>query len=260
MIHHQTEAIRRQFGQNAQSYVSSPLHAKGQDLEKLLAISGLSKMDVVLDVATGGGHVANALAPYVQQVMAYDLTLEILEAAKRFVEGNGHSNVQFVQGDAEKMPFDNEFFYAVTCRLAAHHFSEIDFFLKETSRVLKSGGQFLLIDNVSPEENIFDDFYNHVEKVRDYSHFRAWKKSEWVRMLEEHDFEINEQYCFPKTFIFNDWCQRMNVPSDVKELLNSYMLNASGRIKNKFRIEEKHGEVLSFRGEAVLIKATKCNF
>ncbi|MBP3041790.1 methyltransferase domain-containing protein [Bacillaceae bacterium Marseille-Q3522] len=261
MDHSEVKAnVQEQFGKNAQGYVTSKSHAKGKDLAKLVERAEVDTEMLVLDIATGGGHVANALAPLTAKVVALDLTSEILEAAKKFIESNGHKNVEFVQGDAEKLPFPDEKFDMVTCRIAAHHFPNPQSFVKEAFRTLKKDGKFLLIDNVAPEKSSFDTFYNQVEKDRDYSHHRAWKKSEWLQMLEYAGFEIEETYRFTKTFIFENWCKRMNLPEEKQMQLSTYMLQATQELKNKFRIKEVNQKVYSFNGESIFIKAIKPSF
>jgi ubiquinone/menaquinone biosynthesis C-methylase UbiE len=249
--------VQKQFSKSADLYVKSEGHAKGKDLKKLAEIANVTKKDEVLDVAAGGGHVANAIAPLAKKVTAFDLTEEMLQAARHFIIGNGLNNVAFVRGDAEKMPFATEMFHIVTCRIAPHHFSDVERFVAETYRVLKHGGRFLLIDNVSPEDDDFDKFYNEVEKRRDYSHHRAWKKSEWMKMLERQGFDIQESYRFTKTFMFDSWCQRMNLSEKEKQYLTEFMLKAPQKMHQKFRIETENNRVVSFQGESVLIRAEK---
>lgn len=249
--------VQQQFGKSADSYVKSPIHKDGKDLQKLLEMAEVTGKEELLDIATGGGHTANAFAPQVKRVTAVDLTQEMLLAADKFVKENGNQNVEFVKGDAEDLPFLNNSFDIVTCRIAPHHFPNINQFTKEVCRVLKQGGQFLLDDNVVPEDDEFDQFYNKIEKWRDYSHFRAWKKSEWIRMLEFAGFEIDEWHRFEKIFYFDSWCNRMNLPSEEKKKLNQYFISASDRIKDKFRITIKDRQIVSFQGEAIILKAIK---
>lgn len=249
--------IQQQFGKNADSYVSSPIHKDGKDLQKLLHMAALTGNEKLLDVATGGGHTANVFAPFVKNVTALDLTQEMLAAAEKFVKGNGNHNVEFVKGDAEKLPFSNETFDIVTCRIAPHHFPHVHLFISEVFRVLKKEGQFLLDDNVVPEDDGFDQFYNKIEKWRDYSHFRAWKKSEWIRMLELAGFEIEEWHRYEKTFNYDSWCNQMKLPNEEKEKLTLYFLDASEKIKNKFRVKIESNQVTSFSGEAIVLKALK---
>ena len=252
--------VQSQFGKSAASYVTSEIHAKGKDLAKLMEIANLSGKEQVLDVATGGGHVANALAPLTAKVVAFDLTNEILQEAKGFIDKNGHSNVAFVQGDAEQMVLPAHQFDVVTCRIAAHHFPHPERFVSEVFRVLKPNGAFLLIDNVAPEREDFDLFYNKVEKERDHSHHRAWKKTEWFTMLEVAEFEIDETYRFPKTFNYEDWCNRMHLSEEKKVALSAYMLEQTTDFQEKFRIKSENGKVVSFNGESILIKAIKPPF
>lgn len=249
--------VKKQFGRSAASYVTSEGHRKGGDLQTLVAMVNATGTEHALDIATGGGHTANALAPIVGKVTALDLTPQMLAAAEKFIRGNGHENVEFVEGDAEKLPFSDETFDIVSCRIAPHHFPNITRFVSEVSRVLKSGGQFLLDDNVVPENNEFDKFYNTVEKKRDYSHFRAWKKTEWIQMLESEGFEIQELYRFDKPFDFESWADRMHLSDSEKAELTDYMVNASDKVKQKFRIQIENQKIITFQGEAVVLNATK---
>lgn len=249
--------VQQQFGKNADYYVESNIHKEGEDLKKLVEIACLTGNETVLDIATGGGHTANAFAPFAQKVIALDLTDEMLVAARKFIKGSNHKNVEFLKGDAENLPLTNETIDIVTCRIAPHHFPEVKKFIEEVNRVLTHGGQFLLDDNVAPEDDEFDQFYNTVEKIRDYSHFRAWKKTEWMTMLELSGFEIHETYRFEKKFQFDPWCQRMNLSQTAKEELSKFIIGSPGKVKKKFRVEIKENKILSFQGEAILIKAVK---
>lgn len=246
-----------QFGKSAEKYVSSSIHAKGNDLKMMIDISNASKDSILLDVATGGGHTANGFAPLVKKVIAVDLTEKMLMTAKNFIEGNGHKNVEFVQGDAEALPFEDNIFDFVTCRIAVHHFPNLREFIKEVQRVLKPNGHFLLIDNVAPETEEYDKFYNSIEKLRDHSHFRAWKKSEWLKFLEEENFIIEAMLRHEKTFDYIDWCERMNMADNDRSLLDEIILEASDEIKRHFNIHEENQQIKEFTGESVLIKAKK---
>ncbi|WP_026563649.1 class I SAM-dependent methyltransferase [Bacillus sp. UNC41MFS5] len=249
--------VKQQFGKSADSYVSSPIHKDGNDLKKLVQLATITGDEELLDIATGGGHTANAFAPLLKKVTALDLTPEMLKAAEKFIRGNGHLNVDFKIGDAENLPFSDGIFDIVTCRIAPHHFPDANKFVEEVQRVLKPSGQFLLDDNVVPEEDDYDLFYNSVEKWRDYSHFRAWKKSEWLRMLEINGFEVYEMHRFEKTFQYESWCNRMNLPESEKDKLSAYIRNASQKVKEKFKVSIQNDQVISFQGEAVIMKAIK---
>ncbi|WP_145319455.1 class I SAM-dependent methyltransferase [Paenibacillus xylanexedens] len=253
--------VQKQFAKNAEKYVTSAGHAKGEDLALLVASSQATPDMRMLDIATGGGHVANAMAPLVQQVTALDLTEEMLQVAEQFIRRNGHRNVDFVAGDAEKLPFDDDFFDLVTCRIAAHHFPDVSSFVSEALRVLKPGGRLLLIDNVAPERDENDQFYNEVEKYRDASHVRAWRKTEWIHMLEYAGFRMETMVSFQKRFKFEEWCNRAALPSEERRELEASMLSAPSIIRTFFNFEETgQGNLISFQGESVYIQAIKPTF
>jgi ubiquinone/menaquinone biosynthesis C-methylase UbiE len=252
------DQVQQQFARNAEKYVTSNRHANGEDLSLLVSSAKADRNMDVLDIATGGGHVANALAPLVHNVTAYDLTDEMLTAAAEFIRGNGHSNVEFVKGDAEQLPFSDAFFDLVTCRIAAHHFPNIPAFAAEAFRVVKPGGKLLFIDNVAPESNQFEPFYNQIEKQRDPSHVRAWKKSEWVHLLESTGFRIEMIVCFPKPFEFLDWCERSGLPEEEIALLQTKLVHASKELRDFFSIQDDGaGGIASFQGEAVYVQAIR---
>ncbi|MBB6450403.1 ubiquinone/menaquinone biosynthesis C-methylase UbiE [Geomicrobium halophilum] len=256
MCHHK-KAVQTTFSRSAGKYVSSALHAKGEDLQTLVEMMKTTGKEKVLDIAVGGGHVSNALAPKANEVIAMDVTREMLQSAEAFIRGNGHENVRYVEGDAENMPFEDREFEIAVCRIAAHHFTRPDVFLEEAFRVIKEGGTFYLLDNTAPEINEFDSFYNKIEKKRDPSHARAWKKSEWMAKIEAAGFTVQHLQRFPKTFHFQDWCDRLDVSNSIRKELHQQMMASSKAIQGKFKIEMSDGEVSSFSGESVLLKATK---
>lgn len=87
------EHVQQQFGKNANKYVTSERHAKGDDLALLLSWLPVDHTWHVLDIATGGGHVAKQLSPHVQQVVATDLTRPMLVAAAEHLKQAQCNNV-----------------------------------------------------------------------------------------------------------------------------------------------------------------------
>lgn len=256
-MNHEKELVVSQFGSNAKNYVKSKGHSKGADLAFLTEVAADYAGEKALDIATGGGHVANKLAGLFGEVVAFDLTPQMLLYAEEFIKSNGHENVSFVQGEAEKLPFLDEAFNLVTCRIAPHHFTDVQSFVNESARVLKKDGAFIVVDNVAPESDAYDTFYNEVEKKRDPSHKRAYKKTEWFKMLEGAGFTIELMTCFPKTFLFDDWCEMMKVPLNDKQELIEKMLRASSELKTFFHIQTDGKSIQSFQAESVLIVAKK---
>ncbi len=134
------DAVRKQYGSVGDAYVRSTGHATGKDLARMVELAGATPETRMLDIATGGGHVARAFAPHVGSIVASDLTPEMLAHTKAAFDDWGLANVSVAVADAEDLPFDDASFDLVTCRIAPHHFPHIDAFVGEVFRVLVPGG------------------------------------------------------------------------------------------------------------------------
>lgn len=251
------ELVKKQFGNNAEKYVKSKIHANGPDLQYVVQQVESRHNTRLLDIATGGGHVANILAPLFKEVVALDLTEKMLENAKNFIISNGHENVSFVAGNAESLPFADGFFDTITCRIAAHHFTNPPQFIYEVNRTLEHNGLFILIDNVSPENNEYDTFYNFIEKKRDPSHERALKKTEWITLLEKNGLQIQSCLTFDKKFEFDWWCDMMNVPLQKRMKLTECMMKTPVEMQEFFNIQIENNKINSFYTEMALFVCKK---
>src|SRR5260221_4159370 len=139
----QKARVQDYFGSTAESYVASFAHRTGDDLQRLIELGEWGPQLRALDVATGGGHTALAVAPHVAQITVTDLTPRMLEKAQEYLRSQGVTNAVFQVADAENLPFEAESFDRITCRIAPHHFPDVAQFVREVARVLKPGGIFL---------------------------------------------------------------------------------------------------------------------
>jgi len=199
--------VQEQFGKTAASYLTSKPHALGKSLERMVALTAPQADWRMLDVATGGGHVAYAFAPHVGRVWATDITQEMLDLVKAEAAKRGLANVRTTYAKAEALPFEDENFDLVTCRIAPHHFESIPAFLAEVHRVLKPGGLLALVDNVVPEGSV-GDYINAFERFRDPSHLRAWNMAEWRDALKAAGLALGHEEQIYKTMEFGPWAAR----------------------------------------------------
>lgn len=201
---------RERYGRLAEGYVTSETHAKGEDLARLIEIAQPQPDWIVLDVATGGGHTALKLAPYVSRVTATDITPRMLEKAEAFVQENGVHNVDFGLADAEDLPFEAESYDLVTCRIAPHHFPDPVSFVGEGARVLRPGGLLLVQDHVLPDDWDAARYVDDFERLRDPSHNRAYSEREWVGMFEAAGLDVEHTEQIIKEHQFVAWVERQH--------------------------------------------------
>src|SRR6516162_504310 len=93
--------VGNQFGSQAAAYLHSAVHAQGADLTALVALAQDLREPRVLDLGCGGGHVTFGAAPHAREVVAYDLSGEMLAAVARAAADIGLTNVTTQQGPAE---------------------------------------------------------------------------------------------------------------------------------------------------------------
>lgn len=246
--------VQHQFGANAANYSTSTVHAKGASLARLVELVRPGKDWIALDIATGAGHTAAAFAPHVARVVASDLTPEMLAEARKLAEAKGFSNMETAAADAEQLPFGDQTFDLVTCRIAPHHFPDVAAFVAQSWRVLKSGGTFALVDNVSPDNDTAPGFteanyaeaaaaYNAFEKLRDPSHGRALSTAEWLGLMTQQGFDLLHKEHAPKAMEFAAWCKNMAVADSVVAELQSMLADASPALHSYLQPRSENGKL-----------------
>jgi ubiquinone/menaquinone biosynthesis C-methylase UbiE len=250
------ERVLRQYGAVGDAYVRSAGHAGGNDLARLVEVVRPQPHERALDIATGGGHVARAFTLLVTEVVASDLTPEMLEEAEKFLMGLGLSNITFALADAEELPFPDQSFDIVTCRIAPHHFPRPERFVTEVARVLQLGGRFGLIDRVVPAGEL-GDIYNRFELARDPSHVRSLPVDEWIELIEASGLRVRTVEHYPKRHDFADWTDRARVPVGGRDAIARILLDAGPAAQEEFHLE-LDGETLSgFTDDKALILAER---
>lgn len=203
------------FGRYGKGYITSPSHARGADLDLLLAWAQPQPGWRVLDVATGGGHTALKFAPHVRQVVATDLTEKMLAAARDFLLGQQAGQFRFSLADAEALPFAGGSFDLVTCRIAAHHFPNPPRFVQETARVARPGGLVLIQDQLMPDDSQARNSVNDFERYRDPSHHQALSLGEWRSILAACGLEVQAVETLVKRHNLVYWAEMQGATAEM---------------------------------------------
>ncbi len=233
--------VETQFGPSAGHYAACAVHASGESLARLLELVAPRACWRALDIATGAGHTAAIFAPHVSEVIATDVTDEMLAETEKLKRARELTNLTTARADASNLPFTATSFDLVTCRLAAHHFPSIAGFIAECARILCPGGVFALVDNIAPDAEFFPTAspaeieeaaraYNAFEALRDPSHARALTVSEWRRITHQNGLRTRKTELLTKEMSFGAWTERMRCSHDVtttlrRDLLTDGMLN-----------------------------------
>jgi ubiquinone/menaquinone biosynthesis C-methylase UbiE len=155
----------------------------------------------VLDVATGGGHVARRLR----------------EAGASVVTVDAAPGMQpDVVAPADHLPFADACFDAVACRIAAHHFPDVLAALREMARVARH--RVVICDNVFVSESS-----EEADRLRDPSHVRNYGAAEWHSFFELAGLQAADEAFMVRDTGFEEWLARTETPKAdrvrVRELL-----------------------------------------
>lgn len=245
-------SVQQQFGSVAANYVTSAVHARGADLERIGQEAAALRPRLALDVGTAAGHVALVLAPHAETVVGLDLTEAMLDQARKQVTERGLPNVGLLRGDVEQLPLRSECVDLATSRFSAHHYPHPEAFAAEIARVLRAGGQLLLSDTVAPPDRELDEWIDRVERLRDPSHVRDYTVAEWHRYLGGAGLRVETLVEWRLTLDFEAWVQRMNTPPAEVEQLRALMRDASPAARAAFDVTPTH-----FALHAALIRAVR---
>lgn len=225
-----------QFGSKAAEYVTSAVHAQGADLQEIKRVVGGAGAKRALDLGCGGGHVSFALAPLVEEVVAYDLSTDMLDAVRASALGRGLSNITTVCGPAETLPFGEGSFDVVVSRFSAHHWRDVARGLSEARRVLKPTGSAIFVDVAAPEIALFDTFLQTIELLRDPSHVRDYSPREWRALLTEAGFAIEDVTMRRLPLDFAAWIERMGTPPARADVIRSLHAEMAGEVRAYFEL------------------------
>jgi ubiquinone/menaquinone biosynthesis C-methylase UbiE len=242
--------VRDSFRNVAANYAKSTFHTSASRLQEVLELARPKPGDLALDVATGTGNTAFALAPHVRRVIALDLTREMLLEGRRIASERGIANVDWVIGDALRLPFQDETFDVYTVRAAPHHFADVDTFLAEAFRVLKRRRDAAFIDCAPPLPA--RDVLHQVEVRRDPSHVLSMTVDEWVEKLERAGFEVEQAEARELDWNYDEWMANQAVAPALAAELAGIIEAAEGEAREQLHPERRGGRLFHAYWHALL--------
>jgi SAM-dependent methyltransferase len=187
------------WSDRAQLYRDSEAHREGEDID--LVVEWAEGAETALDVATGGGHVARRL----REAGASVLTVDSAPGMEPDVVARG-----------EDLPFADDSFDVVVCRVAAHHFEDVAKAVVEMARV--SRNRVIVVDNL-----FLDDAAEEADRVRDPSHVKNWSEGDWRGFFASAGLQVDEVRRLEKPIEVEPWLERAGTSDEdaqrVRELL-----------------------------------------
>lgn len=243
------ETARRQFDRQSGRYGQGHILADVSDVERLLARlqqpRETSPPRRALDVATGGGHTGLYLAGMGWQVTLSDIAPSMLGRAVRTAAKRG-LQVATRQHPAETLPYPDASFELVTCRVAAHHFSDPMAFVRESARVLVAGGMLLVIDgSIEDGQPEAEAWLHEVEILRDPSHHRLWSIGQWKTMCAAAGLRIIHASLEPmKQPDLNWYFETAATSAENRAKVLDLVEHAPDEARQLFRIGSEEGRVV----------------
>jgi len=233
-----TQQVQKQFGPAAQAYATFSFHANGPDLPLIVEAAGLTGSEIVVDLGSGAGHTALACGPHAAKVVGVDVTPQMVETATALALQRGLANVEFRAGDVAHLPFADGSVDVVTSRVSAHHFADVPRVLAEAWRVLKPEGRLIVSDTVAPEDAAADTFLNCIEVLRDPSHVRDYRGSEWMRMLQAAGFAAEMLARMPLALDGADWVKRQDTSPARVAAIRELLRDAHAQLRSAFEARD----------------------
>ena len=195
------------WSERAEAYRTSAIHSAGEDLVLVVEWCEPGQGVTVLDVATGGGHVARRL----RELGATVVTVDPAPGMQADTTAT-----------AESLPFADASFDAVACRLAAHHFVDVQAAVREMARVASS--RVVICDNtfvsVQSEE---------ADRLRDPSHIRNYAVAEWHSFFELAGLAVADERFMERPLEIEPWLERVGCTGSdaarVRELLGDRVVD-----------------------------------
>jgi len=248
------DASRRQWAAVAERYGAGWKQAHAPDLGWIVAALDPAPTDHALDVGTGGGHAAFALAAAVATVAAIDPTPEMLAVAGRLAAERGIANVTFTLATADALPFPGASFDMAISRLSVHHWPRPESAFREIGRVVRPGGRLALVDLLAPEDGPLDTFVNAVELLRDPSHARSLRASEWLALLGAAGFVARLERAWELEHDVESWLAQTAPAGWRADAVRAMLRAAPPTARDHFRIAP---DASTFRVGCGLIVATR---
>lgn len=180
------DAMRARFAATAERIAALQEKRAAELAEHIRDFVPATGEERALDAGAGTGALAFALAPLVREVVAIELVPELIELGRK----RAPANVEFVEGDLEKLGFERASFDLTGTLRTLHHVPRPELVLAELTRVTRPGGLLLVVDQIAPNDPLVALELNQFERARDPSHTRALADVDMRQLFESNNLVL----------------------------------------------------------------------
>lgn len=239
---------KEQFDRQAALYATSAVHKHGASLPVLVEYADPKPGEKALDVATGTGNTAFAIAEKGPETTGVDVSEGMLAQAR--AQGD---HVRFVPGEAENLPFEDGAFDLVTARHAPHHFRDAARFLSEVHRVLRPGGRFVMADGISPNAES-SDWIDRWQRLRDPSHFWSRTVEEWRALTDAAGFVWVRDTIVPYRLEFGWWTRQSGSSPETIAELERHAASAPASVREAVGVEMEGDRPVAYHEPMLVVR------
>lgn len=237
MTENQTERqirnARERFDRELHTGSYNAIHSNEEHLKNLVSLLDMRPDSCCLDLGTGNGYLAFAIAEEYPEasVFGLDIAENAIIRNREIAMEKGLTNIFFSSYDGRHFPFTEDAFDRVISRYALHHFPDINFTAEEIHRVLQPQGTFLYSD---PKRDSRDrkDFINAFQKLKQDGHVAFLKEKELLRIFREAGFDDEKSFA-----------SRVRFPREYSPEYKSLLARARRKMKRIHEIEVTHETV-----------------
>ncbi len=219
----QDETLRKEFTHQSESFSRAAVTRMPETLGSLVDLVPSDGEADWLEVASGPGIVARAIAPKVGSVLGVDMTPAMVALATRDVERDGFGNVSFAQGDATALDLADDRFGGAVTRFSLHHIPVPGRVLAEVARVVRPGGFVVVADHVADADSGAAAWHQEIERLRDPSHWACLTPERIVEAGRAAGLELDHEDLIPFEIDFEEWLSRGSGGESAAELVEAQL-------------------------------------
>ncbi len=205
-------------------------HTYNQMLETAAEIAQLSGREVVLEIGCGNGELTQVLAQRSRFVAVVDTSAAALENNRAACQARGYANVDFLEGDARRLPIESASFDVVYVHMLLHHVVSAQQVLAEARRVLKPGGCLVVTEIMPSDVPAQQRIQNAIEVLKNPTHIGVISMEEVISMMQQAGLQVVDRRVQDQMWEFEQWVGVMGASErmePLRALMRSFALQGN---------------------------------